>query len=229
MVVDYARLQSFDEAWPPNDTEVSCLGTNLHQTTITNLRTGLDEAACAYQEPGQPLPWTALSQTLLLGCRRPDGSYYRTYPDVFVYLAQVDPYRGSMTLDVDGPPALIIELVSESSYETDIDLTRGKGYSYAHAGVLEYIAMDPTGEYLPRGVAAWRLADESYAAWRPREDGRWYSEQAPVAFALEGAQAAVYLADGRRMPLEREIYGLVDALARKDEEIARLKRMLDGR
>ena len=33
------------EAWPPDDTEESILGTDLHQTTITNLRWGINEVA----------------------------------------------------------------------------------------------------------------------------------------------------------------------------------------
>jgi hypothetical protein len=231
MALEHEQIWSFDEVWPPNDTEVSCLGTNLHQTTITNLRLGLNEAARASQMPGRPLPWTALSQTLLLGCQHPDGSYYRTYPDVFVYLSHVDEDRGSMTVGIDGPPALIVEVLSESTFEVDIDHARGKGYSYARAGVPEYIALDPTGQYVA-GVAAWRLADERYHVWEPRPDGRWYSDQLPIAIALEGTQVAVYLAGGQRMLAEGEVGAALarkDAdLARKDAEIERLNRLLEG-
>ena len=117
------------EAWPPDDTEESILGTDLHQTTIINLRLGIHEVARLRQAPGQPVPWKALSQIALLGCVRPDGSAYRSYPDVFVYPHVIDPDRGSVTLEVDGPPVLIIEVLSESSYEADVDLVRGRGYS----------------------------------------------------------------------------------------------------
>ena len=232
MALEHERIRSFDAAWPPDDTEVSCLGTNLHQTTITNLRWGLNEAARANQASGQPLPWTALSQMLLLGCRHPDGSYYRTYPDVFVYLAQVDGDRGSLAVDADGPPALVIEVLSEGTFEVDIDHIRGKGYSYARAGVPEYIVLDPTGHFLAQGVAAWQLIDRQYRVWDPGQDGRWYSRQLAVAIALEGAQAAVYLSDGQRMLAEGEVgeaFARKDAeLVRKDAEIARLRRLLEG-
>ena len=57
MALEHEQLWSFNEVWPPNDTEVSCLGTNLHQTTIRNLCWGLNEAAHTHQVPGQPLPW----------------------------------------------------------------------------------------------------------------------------------------------------------------------------
>ena len=33
--------------WPPDDTEESVLGSHLHQATITNGRTGVNEAATA--------------------------------------------------------------------------------------------------------------------------------------------------------------------------------------
>ena len=102
----HTRLEPFPpmEAWPPDDTEESILGTDLHQTTITNLRLGINEVARLRQVPAQSVPWKALSQIALLGCVRPDGSAYRTYPDVFVYPRLIDPDRGSMTLEVDGPP-----------------------------------------------------------------------------------------------------------------------------
>ncbi len=224
MALEQAQPWSFDDVWPPNDTEVSCLGTNLHQTTIANLRWGLNEAARVSHVPDRPLPWTALSQTLLLGCQRPDGSYYRTYPDLFVYLTEVDPDRSSMSVGVDGPPALIVEVLSESTYETDIDHARGKGYSYARAGVPEYISLDPTGQYIA-GVVAWRLAGDRYRVWEPGPDGRWNSEQLPVAIALEGARAVVYLSNGKRMLAEGEVEA---ALAEKDAEIARLRRLLEN-
>src|SRR5438309_1857240 len=68
------------DAWPPDDTEESVVGTNLHQTTILNLRWGINEAATIHTVPGEPAPWHALDHTMLLGCRRPDGSPYTTLP-----------------------------------------------------------------------------------------------------------------------------------------------------
>ena len=44
-------------AWPPHDTEESILGANLHQTTITNLRWGINEAAAvARRSPKSLVP-----------------------------------------------------------------------------------------------------------------------------------------------------------------------------
>jgi putative restriction endonuclease len=206
------------EAWPPDDTEESILGTDLHQTTITNLRWGINEVARLNREPGQLVPWKALSQIALLGCVRPDGSAYRTYPDVFVYPRPIEPDRGALTLAVDGPPVLIIEVLSESTYEADIDLVRGKGYSYARAGVREYLALDPTGAFLPEQGHGWHLVDGVYRSWEPDATGRWQSAEIAVAIGLEGTLATVYTREGKRLLHEGEVE---EELARRDETITR--------
>jgi Uma2 family endonuclease len=144
---------------------------------------------------------------------------YRTYPDIFVYARRIDPKRGSVSLDTDGPPVLIVEVLSDATYEADIDLVRGKGYSYARAGIQEYLALDPTRELLPEGIRAWRLGDAAYRSWEPDAGGRWQSSQIPIAISLDGAQANVYTRDGRRMLHEGEI----------ELELARLRGLLAER
>jgi len=42
--------------WPPDDTEESVLGTNLHQATITNVRWGLNEVASLFMPTDQAPP-----------------------------------------------------------------------------------------------------------------------------------------------------------------------------
>src|SRR5579862_6975554 len=143
------------EPWPPDDTEESVVGTDLHQKTIINLRWGLNEIARTRTTAGQAAPWQALSQTIVNGFERPNGTRYRTLPDVFVYRKPIDQERGSVALVTDGPPALIIEVLSDSTYEVDLDLQQGKGYSYARAGVQEYLALDPTGKLESAGGRAW--------------------------------------------------------------------------
>jgi len=226
-------------SWPPHDTEESVLGTNLHQTTITNLRWGINEVASLRRVPGQLVPWEAQSQTALLGCQRPNDSLYRTYPDVFVYPRPIDPRRGSLTVAVDGPPLLIVEVLSDATYDVDIDLAEGKGYSYARAGVREYLALDPASEFMPEGIRAWRrLEDGAYHPWLPEADGRWHSAQIDIAIALEGVMAAVYTRDGRRIlregegeveraRLRAEIARREEELARKDADVERLQQLLD--
>ncbi|MDQ2829260.1 MAG: Uma2 family endonuclease [Chloroflexota bacterium] len=204
--------------WPPDDTEESVLGTDLHQTTITNLRWGVNEIARLYRLADGTSPWRALSQMALLGCMRADGTLYRMYPDIFVYPRPIDPSRGSLTLAADGPPVLIIEVLSESTYEVDLDLPRGKGYSYAHAGVPEYLALDPTGQFMPERIRAWRLVEGVYQPWEQGANGHWRSKQIAVEIGLEGVRATVYAHDGRRMLHEGEV---AEELRRRDEELGR--------
>jgi hypothetical protein len=201
--------------WPPDDTEQSVLGIDLHQTTIRTLCAGINELAAIHQRPGQPVPWHALMQLLLLGCRRPDGSFLRTLPDVFVYPCPAEPYRGSWTLAADGPPLLIIEVLSPSTQESDLDLAGGKGYSYAHAGVREYLTLDPTGVYLPEQGRGWRLLEGVYQPWERDSAGRWHSETIGAAFGVTGAQVNVYSREGRRILHEGEV----------EAELARLRRL----
>jgi hypothetical protein len=174
-------------------------------------------AARAGLQREEPSPWRALTQLEYLGCRRPDGSPLRTYPDLFVFRHTIDRRRGSFSLEVDGPPSLIVEVLSESTYRSDLNLERGKGYSYGHAGAPEYLLIDPTYALLPEGILGWQLVDGRYLPWEPAVNGRLHSKQLPLAFALEGALARVYRSDGNSMPREDEMW---DALAQRDEALA---------
>jgi len=191
--------------WPPDDTEESVLGTNLHQMTITNLRWGINEIARLHTAPGAAVPWQAHSQSIMMGFARADGSRYKTLPDVFVYDHPIDQNRPSLAVGLDGPPILIIEALSESTYDSDLGMDDGKGYSYAHAGVQEYLALDPTGAYVPEGGRAWRLEQGVYQPWEPDAEGRWRSAQIDVSIGLEGAMATVYTREGGRQLHEGEV------------------------
>lgn len=212
--------------WPPHDTEESVLGTDRHQTTITNIRWGINEAANLGLAPEQPVRWHALSQIALLGCVRPDGTPYRVYPDIFVYAGPVDPERGSFSIHTDGPPVLVAEVLSEGTYEADLDLENGKGFSYAHAGIPEYLIIDHTRRLLPEGIRAWWLVDGSYQPWLPDANGRWQSQQIGVAISLEDDGVAVYTLDGLRILREGEVE--VERASLR-AEIERLRRLLGER
>jgi len=217
--------------WPPDDTEESVVGTDRHQMTIITMRVGANELARVEAGPGQPVPWHALSQTILSGFRRPDGSSYTTMPDVFIYKKPMDPDRRSFSILDEGPPALIIEVASQSTHRKDLDMTRGKGWSYAQAGVQEYLLLDPLGLYFATPVMAWRLADGEYRPWEAGADGIWWSTQIPVGFGVFDAVADVYSARYGRQLHEGEI-GLELArkdaeLAAKESELAELRRQLN--
>ena len=217
------RVQFQVPPWPPDDTEESVMGTDFHQMTIINLRLGINEVAHTLRQPGQPVPWHALSQTMITGFTRPDGSRYTTLPDVFVYRQTFDQTRGSLAIGVDGPPILVVEVLSDATYEADLDLDAGKGYSYAAAGVEEYLTLDPTGRNLPERVRAWRLINGVFRPWEADCRGRWHSERLGFAIALEGEFVAVYADQGRRMLREGEIEEDREQ-ARLDREQARIDR-----
>ena len=191
--------------WPPDDTEESVMGTSLHQTTILNLRLGINDAAVVSTPEGAPLVWQAGGQTMVRQFRRPDGSEYTILPDVFVYRHPWDDTRRSLNLPEDGPPVLLIEVLSKETFRNDLDLLKGKGYSYRLAGVREYLTLDPEHQYTPEGALGWRLEGGVYRPWQPEGEGRFVSRELPLAFALEGARAAVYMADGHRLLREGEV------------------------
>jgi hypothetical protein len=215
-------------AWPPDDTEESVLGTNLHQWTIGALKAGLNEVAGALALDGGEWPWHALMQATITGWRHADDRRYTTLPDVYVYRQAIDLRRPSLSLERDGPPLMIVEVLSPTTYQADLDLERGKGYSYARGGVREYLTLDPTdafADYRAEQGRAWRLEHGVYRPWRPERPGCWRSEQLGVVIALEGAMVAVYGPDGRRQLREgevtRELARRDEQLARRDEELAR--------
>lgn len=229
--------------WPPDDTEESVMGTDFHQTAITNLRTGINEAAAMQTPAGGPPPWQAGGQTTYRGYRRPNGSAYTTLPDIFVVRRPFDRRLESLTLAEHGTPLLIIEVLSKTTHEQDLDLENGKGYSYRAAGVGEYLTLDPLRAYLPEGGRGWQLdAAGGYQPWPRQHDGRWMSRGLPLAFALEGVQVAVFTAAGYRLLREGEVERERSTwrrrwteerarreaeVAAKDEELTRLRRRLE--
>lgn len=195
--------------WPPDDTEESVVGVDRHQLDILNLRFGLNEEAQRLAGGG-PVPWQAITQIALLGCMHPDGSAYRILPDVCLYPRPMDNARGSYALAEDGPPALVVEVASDSTHAWDLDLGRGKAWSYRHAGVAEYLVLDPTGALVAGLGRGWRLAGDAYRPWAP-EPGqppgapRWRSARFPFAIGVEDGLAAVFVPGGARQLREGEI------------------------
>ena len=190
---------------PPDDTEWSVLGTNLHQTAITAVRTGANEAVSQEQQP-----WQAGSQTNVAGFVRPDGRPYTTLPDVFVHREPFDLRRATLSLAEDGPPALIVEVLSDDTWKADLDLERGKPFSYRRGGMAEYLALDPLQQFTRRDGQGWRLVGEAYVPWEPDAGGRWASR---LGFSVgwEGVRAVVYDASGRLMPGEGQVLRAVAA------------------
>ena len=204
--------------WPPDDTEESVVGTDHHQMTIMNIRFAINELARAAVGPNAPPPWQALSQTVLLGLRRPTGTLIKVLPDVYVYRKAIAQNRGSVSLRQDGPPVLAIEVASESTFQADLNLQNGKGWSYEQAGVREYVVLDPGGELIPTRLLAWRLEQGTYVPCAPQGGELWWSTEIPIGLAIEGALVGVYDREHRRQLREGE---MLAALTKRDEELAR--------
>jgi hypothetical protein len=149
--------------------------------------------------------------------RRPNGTANKTLPDVYVYKKPIDQNWESVSPRRNGPPVLVIEVVSKSTFQADLNCRRGKGWSYEHAGVREYVVLDPGGAFIPTRILAWRLADGKYVpcAWQGGEP--WWSSEIPIGIAIEGDMIGVYDREHRRQLREGEI---LETLAQKDAEIA---------
>lgn len=116
---------------------------------------------------------------------------------MFVYRRPWDALCGSLSVALDGPPPLIIEVLSDTTHENDLDLQGGKGYSYRVAGVREYLALDPSGAYHPEQGEGWQLEGRSYVPWRRDGARRWRSPELPLTFGLECSPALVNLGEIR--------------------------------
>ena len=106
----------------------------------------------------------------------------RASPDVCAYL-HLDPARGNVGafhVDFDGPPALVIEVLSRSTWEKDVGLgntLEDKKRFYADIGVVEYWIYDPETRRQDGGgiLEGFRLAEGDYVRIVPQA-GRWYSD-----------------------------------------------------
>jgi Putative restriction endonuclease len=203
-----------DDPWPPDDTEESVCGYILHGTTITNLCIGIAGAARLARVPAGPEPWRVLSHTALSGFLRPDGSPFLARPDLYVLTHDFDHNREPLSIHNDGLPVLIIEVVTKETFERDLDVLRGKGWIYAHAGVLEYLVLDPMVRLIPGGARGWRLTSRGYDEhWLPEAHGRWHSRSIGVSIGFHEGMATVYTNEGRRMLRDGE-YGALMARQR---------------
>jgi hypothetical protein len=116
----------------------------------------------------------------------------------------------------------VVEVLSPENWDSDIDLEWGKPWSYADAGVAEYLILDPGDSFLggARG-RGWRLEAGRYVPWQPDAAGRWVSRLG-FAIGYEGAWAIVDGVDGQRIPREgRILRGLAEREAQGRVVMAR--------
>jgi Uma2 family endonuclease len=215
------------QMWLHDDTEEDLLGADWHQEAIGEVVNALrDQAEIA------GLPWHVGNQ-LALAAWKPDGTAWRPSPDVMVHTNGGPEPREEMSARLDGLPALVIEVVSKSTWRYDQDVTQGKGWGYLTLGIPEFLLFDPSGEFLHTPCRGWRLMAGKPQAWQPDADGR-YQSALGMAFAPEGTRLRVFDRSGQPMPFRHEKTALVvdqrrelerqrQTMIERDARIARLE------
>jgi len=202
----------------PDDTEESIVGAEWHQLAIRTLVNALRDLA----QRTHPT-WHVGDQLILVGIR-PDGSIWRPEPDVSVHPTAGPALRRDLDIRTEGVPALLIEVLSPTTWEQDLALEprprrpRGKAWGYLELwGVPEYLTFDPLEEFVPGQVRAWRRVSGRTEAWEVGAGGR-YESALGVSFGVEGPRLRVYDVQGQPVPFDLEKNAL---LAQQDREIAR--------
>lgn len=174
-----------------DDEEEDLVGADWHQTAIRVANEGLLLAG-----PERGLPWHVGNQlTTLMG--RIGTKEWRPCPDLSVHpTAGHDPVK-SFDTRLYGPPLLVIEVASESTWHYDVEAKRR---SYGRVGVQEYLVFDPTQEWLGEPVRAWRATPRGLVPWAPGRDGCWHSRVLGISFEPEGMLLRVIDQSGERMP-----------------------------
>src|SRR5947209_6557578 len=157
--------------WLPDDTEESVVGTQWHQEAISRLKEML-----LLLRDRTGAPWDTAANLGIRGFLRRDGSVYTPMPDVCVYERRLPRDVAEISLAEYGPPALVVEVASPSTWEGDVG---EKAATYARGGVPAYLIFDVSGALLAQPVLAWHLRPEgggTLVPWAPEADGRWHTD-----------------------------------------------------
>lgn len=100
-------------------------------------------------------------------------------PDAFVVLGAANHPRDTYLLweEPAGMPDFVLELVSPSTWRTDVGAKREK---YAALGVREYWLHDPHGRHLQPALAGYRLAEGAYVPLPARTTPRGMTMRSDV-------------------------------------------------
>ena len=132
-------------------------------------------------------------------------------PDVYAYL-RLPLERGDAAtyhIKYDGPPDLVIEIISVATWRKDIGLGRrteikDKKDFYRQIGVTEYWIYDPEGRRKDKTCLFEGFRLDEYGRYRPiaPESGQWMSTVLQAGWSVGERYT---LPDGRRFPLMRLI------------------------
>lgn len=190
-------------SWLHDDTEEDVVGADWHQDAIRALTTSLKSLALERQ-----WPWHVGDQLTLLG-PKPDGTDWRPSPDVSVHPTLGPERRQDLDVVVEGPPSLVIEIASASTWQYDVSLeiTRrgkrqaGKRFGYlVLMGIPEYLIFDPRAQFLSSQVQAWRRVGDMIQPWTPQTDGRYHSQELDISFRPDEELLRAFNPEGRAVP-----------------------------
>lgn len=231
MSVSVDTPYALDYDWLRDDSEDDVVGADWHQDAIRALSTSSKMLA-----DEQGWPWHVGDQ-LTVVCDKPDATEWRPCPDVSIHPRLGPEQRRDIDVRVDGPPSLVIEVASRSTWTYDVsqEVTRrgkrqaGKAYGYlALMRVPEYLVFDPYGEFLGGQVRAWRRVGDGIEEWQPGVDGRYNSPALGVSFRPDGPLLRIFDPDGRPVPYwfeaRRENAALQQRIADLEAELQRSKR-----
>ena len=223
--------QALDYSWLHDDAEEDLVGADWHQNAIHALSTSLKTFA-----EDRRLPWHVGDQLTMVG-QKPDGSLWRASPDVSVHPTLGPAERQDIDVREDGPPALVVEVASSSTWQYDVSLEstrRGKrraGKAFGYLVMLripEYLVFDPREEFLLGQVRAWRCVGDLVQEWPPDDDGRYHSRALDMFFRPDGPCLRVLDQAGIPVPFWFEASRENVALRQANEELARRNAALEA-
>jgi len=183
--------------WLPDDTEEDMVGADWHQYAIDVLYDGARDVADL-----DHLPWHVGNQLTLVGWT-PRG-VWRPSPDIAVYPTAGPELRKEMSVKEDGPPTLVVEVASPSTWAYDVNEVDGKAAGYLGVGVDYYLVFDPTSELLGTPCRGWRQTAGVTRDWRPEADGSYRCASLGIALRPEGIILRVIDRAGRPVPTREE-------------------------
>jgi uncharacterized small protein (DUF1192 family) len=152
---------------------------------------------------------------------KPDGAAWRPSPDVMIYAQGGRAPRAEMSVATAGLPALVIEILSTSTWTYDVDDQGGKAWGYLRLGVPFYLVFDPYATLLGQSCRGWRQDGGAIRAWLPEPDGRYHVPSLSISFQPEQDLLRVYDPDGKRVPFYFEKDQSVRVVAEERDLLAR--------
>jgi Uma2 family endonuclease len=189
-----------------DDAEEDLVGASWHQRAIRATSSSLERVAATRQ-----LPWLVGDQ-LTLVATKPDGTAWRPSPDIMVYAQGGPAERAEMVAATDGLPALVIEVLSQSTWEYDVNAQDGKAWGYLQLGVPFYLVFDPHADLQGIPCRGWRQDGGQVEPWLPEPDGRYHVPTLGISFQPEGSLLRVHDPDGKPVPIEMEMALRIAAL-----------------